>query len=66
MPTFIAVYQNGMVITNEIASYEFIGMKNETFLLNKFSTPENLVCLVYEQLVGWMRVVKFILMVELI
>jgi hypothetical protein len=31
MATFIAVYQSGVVITNEIDSYEFIGMKKETF-----------------------------------
>jgi hypothetical protein len=46
MTTFIAVYYSGMVITNVISSYEFVGMKKETFLLNEFSTLENLVGLV--------------------
>jgi hypothetical protein len=36
MTIFIAVYHGGVVITNEIGSYEFVGMKNETFLLNNF------------------------------
>jgi hypothetical protein len=31
MATLIAVYLSGVVITNEISSYEFIGMKKETF-----------------------------------
>jgi hypothetical protein len=53
MTTFIAVYYSGMVITNGISSYEFVGMKKETFLLNEFSTLENLVGLVWERL-GWM------------
>jgi hypothetical protein len=53
MTTFIAVYQNDMVITNEIGSYEFVGMKKATFLLNEFSTLENLVGLVRKWL-GWM------------
>jgi hypothetical protein len=42
-----------MVITNEMGSYEFVGMKNETFLLNEFLTIENLDGLVCERL-GWM------------
>jgi hypothetical protein len=41
-----------MVITNEIDSYEFIGMK-ETFLLNEFPALKNLFGLVRERL-GWM------------
>jgi hypothetical protein len=49
----IAVYHNGLVITNEIGSYEFIRMKKETFLLNEFLTLKNLVGLVRERL-GWM------------
>jgi hypothetical protein len=39
MTTLIVVYHSGMVITNKIGSYEFIGM-NETFLLNEFPTLE--------------------------
>jgi hypothetical protein len=42
-----------LVITNEIGSYEFVGTKNETFLLNEFPTLEKLAGLVREQL-GWM------------
>jgi hypothetical protein len=53
MTNLIAVYHNGLVIMNEIDSYEFIRMK-ETFLLNEFSTLENLVGLVREWL-GWME-----------
>jgi hypothetical protein len=53
MVTFIAVYHGGVVITNEIGSYEFVGMKKETFFLNEFSTHANVVCLVRERL-GWM------------
>jgi hypothetical protein len=41
-----------VVITNEIGSYEFIGMK-ETFLLNEFPTLANIVRLVCDRL-GWM------------
>jgi hypothetical protein len=52
MATFIAVYHNGLVITNEIDSYEFVGMK-ETFLLNEFLTLANVVHLVSERL-GWL------------
>jgi hypothetical protein len=52
MPTFIAVYHGGVVITNEIGSYEFVRMK-KTFLLNEFLTLANVVRLVREQL-GWM------------
>jgi hypothetical protein len=52
MTTFIAVYHSGVVITNEISSYEFVGMK-ETLLLNEFSPLANVVCLVRERL-GWM------------
>jgi hypothetical protein len=36
MATFILIYHSGVVITNEIGSYEFDGMKKETFLLNEF------------------------------
>jgi hypothetical protein len=53
MATFIAVYHSVLVITNEIVSYEFVGIKKETFLLNDFLTLENLVGLVREWL-GWM------------
>jgi hypothetical protein len=53
MTTFIAVYHNGVVITNEIGSYEFVGMTKEIFLLNEFLTLANMVCLVRERL-GWM------------
>jgi hypothetical protein len=49
MVTFIVVYHSSVVITNEIGSYEFIGMK-KTFLLNEFLTHENLVGLVHERL----------------
>jgi hypothetical protein len=52
MTNFIAVYHGGVVITNEICSYEFVGMK-ETFLLNEFLTLVNVVHFVCEQL-GWM------------
>jgi hypothetical protein len=50
MAIFIMVYHGGVVITNEIGSYEFVRMKNETFLLNEFSTLANVVRLVREQL----------------
>jgi hypothetical protein len=53
MVTFISIYHNGVVITNEIGSYEFVGMKKETFLLNEFLTLVNVVRLVRERL-GWM------------
>jgi hypothetical protein len=52
MATFIAVYHGGVVITNEIGSYEFIRMKKVTFLLNEFLTLANVVRLVHERL-GW-------------
>jgi hypothetical protein len=42
MATLIAVYHSGLVIINEIGSYEFIRM-DETFLLNEFLTLENLI-----------------------
>jgi hypothetical protein len=50
---FYCVCHSGMVITNEISSYEFVEMKKETFLLNEFLTLENLVGLVRERL-SWM------------
>jgi hypothetical protein len=53
MTTLIAVYHSGVVITNEIDSYKFVGMKKETFLLNDFLTLTNVVRLVRERL-GWM------------
>jgi hypothetical protein len=53
MTTFITVYHSGVVITNEIDSYEFIRMKKETFLLNEFLILVNVVHLVRE-LLGWM------------
>jgi hypothetical protein len=31
MTILIAIYHSDVVITNEIGSYEFVGMKNETF-----------------------------------
>jgi hypothetical protein len=49
MTTFITVYHSGVVITNEISSYEFIGIKKETFLLNEFPIA-NVVHLVQERL----------------
>jgi hypothetical protein len=49
MTTFIVVYHSCLVITNEIGSYEFVGMK-ETFLLNEFLILENLDGLVQERL----------------
>jgi hypothetical protein len=52
MDIFIAVYHGGVVITNEIGSYEFVGMKKEIFLLNEFLTPVNVVHLLRKQL-GW-------------
>jgi hypothetical protein len=52
MTTLIAIYHSGMIITNVIGSYEFVGMK-ETSLLNEFPTIKNLVGLVRMQL-GWM------------
>jgi hypothetical protein len=53
MDILIAVYHSDMVITNEIDSYEFVGMNKEIFLLNEFPTLENLVGLVRERL-SWM------------
>jgi hypothetical protein len=53
MTTFIVVYHGGVVITNKIDSYEFVGMNKETFLLNIFLTLANMVCLVRGRL-GWM------------
>jgi hypothetical protein len=53
MTTFIVVYHSCVVITNEIGSYEFVGMKKETFLLNEFPTLANVIRLVHERL-GWM------------
>jgi hypothetical protein len=53
MTTFIAVYHIGVVITNEIDSYEFVGMKKEIFLLNEFPALTNVVHLVHGRL-GWM------------
>jgi hypothetical protein len=41
-----------VVTTNEIGSYEFVGVKKETSLLNEFVTLANVVCLVCGQL-GW-------------
>jgi hypothetical protein len=32
--TLIVVYHNGMIIMNEMGSYEFVGMKKETFIWN--------------------------------
>jgi hypothetical protein len=53
MVTFIMVYHSGVVITNEIGSSKFVGMKNETFLLNEFLTHANVIRLMREQL-AWM------------
>jgi hypothetical protein len=53
MATFIMSYHSGVIITNEIGSYEFVGIKNGTFLLNEFLTLVNVVRLVHERL-GWM------------
>jgi hypothetical protein len=49
MATFIVVYHSDVVITNEIDSYEFVGMK-EIFLLNEFLTHVNVVRLMRERL----------------
>jgi hypothetical protein len=49
MTTFIVVYHSDVVITNEIDSYEFVGMK-EIFLLNEFLTHVNVVRLMRERL----------------
>jgi hypothetical protein len=48
MTTFIAVYHSGVVITNEIGTYEFVQIK-EIFLLNGFVTLVNVICLVRER-----------------
>jgi hypothetical protein len=53
MSIFITVYHSGVILNNEISSYEFIGMKKKTFLLNKFLTFANVIRLVRERL-GWM------------
>jgi hypothetical protein len=53
MITFIAVYHGGVVITNEIDSYEFVRIKKEIFLLNEFLTLANVIRLVHERL-DWM------------
>jgi hypothetical protein len=66
MVTLILVYYSGLIITNEIDIYEFVGMKKETFLLNEFPPLEKLVGLVREWLVEWMRVLISVLKVELI
>jgi hypothetical protein len=52
MITLIVVYHSGVLITNEIDTYEFVGMKNETFLLNEFLTSANVIHLVCGRL-GW-------------
>jgi hypothetical protein len=54
MVTFITVYHTGVVVNNDIGSYEFVGMKKEIFLLNEFLTLANVVRLVRERL-GWMN-----------
>jgi hypothetical protein len=66
MVTLILVYYSGLIITNEIDIYEFVGIKKETFLLNEFPPLENLVGLVREWLVEWMRVLISVSKVELI
>jgi hypothetical protein len=53
MSTFITVYHSGVIIINEIHSYEFVEMKKETFVWNEFLTLANVVHLVRERL-GWM------------
>jgi hypothetical protein len=53
MVIFIVVYHSGVVITNVIDSYKFVGMKKEIFLLNDFLALKNVVDLVHERL-GWM------------
>jgi hypothetical protein len=52
MVSFIMVYHSGVIITNDIGSYEFVRMK-ETFLLNEFLTLANMIPLVREWL-AWM------------
>jgi hypothetical protein len=34
MVTLIVVYNSGLVIMNEIGSYEFVGMNKNTFFIN--------------------------------
>jgi hypothetical protein len=51
MATFITIYHSGVIITNKIGSYEFVGMK-ETFF-NEFLTLTNVICLVCKWL-AWM------------
>jgi hypothetical protein len=46
-------YHIEVVITNEIGSYEFVGIKKETFLLNEFPTLVNVIRLVCKRL-AWM------------
>jgi hypothetical protein len=48
MTIFIAVYHSGVIVTNEIGSYEIVGMKKKTFLFNEFLTLANVVRLVCE------------------
>jgi hypothetical protein len=50
MDTFIMIYHSGVVVNNEIGSYEFVVMKKKTFLLNEFLTLANVVRLVCEHL----------------
>jgi hypothetical protein len=52
MVSFIMVYHSGVIIINEIGSYEFVRMK-EIFLLNEFLTLANTIRLVRERL-AWM------------
>jgi hypothetical protein len=65
MATFIVVYHGAVVITNEIGSYEFVRMK-ETFWLNELLTLEMWFVWYVSSWVGWMRVAKSSMNVELI
>jgi hypothetical protein len=64
MTTFITVYHDEVVITNEIGRYEFVGMKNETFLLNRNLQMWLVWCA--GGWVGWMSDANYGLKVELI
>jgi hypothetical protein len=66
MATFITVYHSGVVVNNDIGSYEFVGMKKETFLLNEFPHLQMWFVWCASGWVGWMRGAKSDLKVELI
>jgi hypothetical protein len=66
MATFITVYHSGLIITNEIGSYEFVGMKSRHFYLMNFQPLKIWLVWCASGCVGWTRIVKYILYVELI